>query len=282
MLLNKNLFFLILLSALFFSCSSFLYQPTSYWYSDPKSFNLEYSEFKILNSDGFNLVGWHFKTKKENPTLILFFHGNAQNITSHYQHLAWLPAKGHEFIIFDYRGYGVSEGAPYQMGLQRDAQAFLNYGYDVYKAGKYKKLIIYAQSLGGAVALRALQDFSHKDEVNLLVLDSTFLSYSEIAKSKLQLSWLTYLFSPLAYILINDETAPWLTLKSHTTPTLVIHGDADFVIPLKFGEELYQKLPLVENKTKWFWKIPGGGHIDAYYRENGKYQNDLIKFIEKI
>lgn len=279
MYLFKKTFLGLIFLILCQSCGGLLYHPTNYWYSDPKDFKLDYTEFRLKNADGFDLVGWHFKSKVQKGSLILFFHGNAQNITSHYQNFAWLPEHGHDFLIIDYRGYGISTGQPHQKGLQQDALAFLNYGHEIFKKGQYKKLVIYGQSLGGAVAFTALQSFQHKNDVNLLVLDSTFSSYSKIAKDKLQISWVTYLLSPLAYLLITDETAPWTVMKKHNTPTLVIHGTADYHVPYKFGEEFFNELPLEKNKNKWFLTIPNGEHIDVFGRDKGKYQKEFLKYL---
>ncbi len=205
----KNLLSALIL-LLFTGCSAFLYQPTRFWYSDPKTLKLDYTEETFKGRDGFQLTVWNFKSPKPSKqrSLVLFFHGNAQNVSAHYMNFAWLPGRGHDFMILDYRGYGISEGSPNQQGLHNDALDFLDYGYAQFKKGGYQRLVVYGQSMGGAVLLRALRDFPHKNAVHLAVIDSSFLSFSGIARSKLQLSFITYPFSILSPILMSDQFAP--------------------------------------------------------------------------
>lgn len=264
------------------SCTGFLYQPTPYFYSDPKEVKLNPQEIRLKGSDGFELVGWYFKSSgqkaSKNKALVLFFHGNAQNITSHYMNLAWLPERGHDYLIFDYRGYGISEGSPQPKGLYTDAIDFLEYAYKLYKNEGYKKFVVYGQSLGGAVLQRAVVDFKHKNEIDLMVIDSSFLSYSDIAFDKLKGNSITFLLSPLAYLLIQDDYAPALTVNRYDLPTLVIHGDDDHIIPYKFGQELFKKLP---SKNKIFWQVEGGHHIDIFFSAKANlWKERFVKLIE--
>ncbi len=263
------------------SCSGVFYQPTSYFYSNPKQFKIKYDDVDFKSTDGTQLHGWYLhnsQKKKASKGLILYFHGNAQNITAHYLSMAWLTKKGYDVFAFDYRGYGLSKGMPNQQGTNKDGLAALNYAYDRFKKDGHEKFIVYGQSLGGVISLRALQDFENRSEIDLLVLDSTFLSYSNLAFDKLKNAGIFMVLSPLTYLLVSDEYGSSSFAPKFMRPTLVIHGTKDFVIPYKFGEEIYNKL----NSKKWLWKVEDGKHIDVFFREEYAYQDKFVNFLDKL
>ena len=178
--------FIYTLFLTFWGCSSVFYFPTSYFYADPKKHDINYKDIDFISTDGTKLHGWLLssdKTKKKKG-LILHFHGNAHNLTCHWMNLGWLTKSGYDIFIFDYRGYGLSKGQANQQGLNKDSIAALNWAYEKQKS--YPKFIVYGQSLGGAVSMRALKDFEHRDEIDLFVLDSTFISYQSIAFDKVK------------------------------------------------------------------------------------------------
>ena len=192
-------------------CTSLFYHPDRFMYVPPEKMNVEYEEIKFESTDEVPLLGWYFPVKKKRPkSFVLFFHGNAQNITSHYLNLYWMPKAGHEFFIFDYRGYGLSgivpalygkgerQVKPNRNGVYKDSIAALKKGYQLFKKSGAEKFIIYGQSLGGAIVQRALEDFEHMNEVDLVVLDSTFNSYQKIAFDKLWGIWFLRPIAPLA------------------------------------------------------------------------------------
>ena len=276
----KKLFFLMILACCS-SCTSLFYQPDAYFYSDPKALKLDYEELQIPSFDGTKLALWSFKSEKkiDKKCLILFFHGNAQNVSSHYYNLAWIVPQGHDFMILDYRGYGVSEGKPNPKAVRGDALAFLNYGYQEFKKGSYQKLVVYGQSLGGNILLDALKEFPYQEEVSLAIFDSTFLSYQKLAQDKLKSAILTYPLNWLAYLLVSDETAAEPYASKFKRPTLIIHGEKDAIIPLKFGEEFYEKIGA---EKKWLWKVENGEHIDIFARHEGKYQMKFLEFLKEL
>lgn len=261
------------------SCGRLFYQPNSFLYSDPHQLKYEFDNIKIPSTDGVQLHAWHFKniSKQKTQGIVLFFHGNAQNISSHYFSIAWMSKHGYEVVVVDYRGYGLSTGTPDQKGVYNDALAALNYTHDYYKKNQLKKFIVYGQSLGANIGLRAVADFTAKKDISLVVLDSTFLSYKAIAFDRLQTFWMTWPFSPLAYVLVSNEYSPAEYAAITQLPTLVIHGEQDPIIPYKFGVEIYETLPA---GNKEMWRIVGGKHIDVFYSHNGVYKEKFIKYLQ--
>src|SRR5690606_22141072 len=109
--------------------------------------------FKAKN--GNQLFGWYFKNRKgvSPKATVVFFHGNAENLSSHYLSLAWLVDYPYDFFIFDYQGYGRSHGDPSPQKTVEDGIAALEL---MNERAPGRPLIVFGQSLGGAIALRTV------------------------------------------------------------------------------------------------------------------------------
>jgi hypothetical protein len=278
-----GLFSLIIL---FSSCSHVFYQPTPYFYSDPVTqFGVNVENIYFPSLDGTELHAWYMKSPKspksqKSKGLVVFFHGNAENLTSHYRALVWMLPLGYDLLIFDYRGYGRSKGDPDQAGVYMDAIAALRYARNLQLKNNIPKFIVYGQSLGGIVAMRAIFDFLDRDKINLVVMDSTFSSYQNIAFDKLTDHWYLYPFSPLAYLLVSDKMESQSYISKLDRPLLVIHGEADGIIPPKFGQKIYDLAP--SSLPKWIWRVPQAGHIESLSMKNGEYKKKLVDLIEGL
>lgn len=249
-------------------CTSIIYQPDKFLHAHPEQYKVKFEPFTISSLDGTTLSAWKLFSKTKAKNLVLFYHGNAQNLTSHWVALSWLTNHATDIIIFDYRGYGLSEGSPNPKGVSEDGLAFLNYAHEEFKKGGYQKFVIYTQSLGGAIALRSLEDFSHRKDISLLVLDSTFLSPRLVARDKTN-----FLFS---YLISNDFTAD-PKLSHITMPVVSIHSKQDSIISYKLGKELYEALP---SPNKEFWTVEAPGHGNVYYVENLKFRKELLRVLD--
>lgn len=253
------------------SCSGMYYHPSPTKFYDPKDFGLEYEIRQFQSKDGTQLHGWYLPAENSKG-LILFYHGNAENISSHFLNLAWITRFNYDVFIFDYRGYGRSGGNPHPEGIYYDSLAALEYAQ---KLNRTNRLIVYGQSLGGNIAFRAVQDSSVK--VDELILDSTFLSYQDMAFEKLTEIWPLIPFSPLAYLLFNDHYASARGIdKLQSMRSLVIHGEYDKIVPLKFGKEVFEKL---KASRKLFWSIPKGRHTDIFHRENKIWRKKFLDYL---
>ena len=249
----------------------------------PKRLGLNHEEHTFYAEDKTQLSGWlipnQSKKVKKSRGLVVLFHGNAQNISTHFANLAWVVKEGYDLFIWDYRGYGKSEGESTPDGIFQDSLAALDHVRKLSRNKSYKKLILFGQSLGGVVLMRALEEDRFNKTGDFVVLDSTFSSYQDIAFDRLKSSAVTFIFSPISYLLISDQYAPKRFLTENKRPTLVIHGDADQVVPLNFGKEIYEKL---QTKRKWLWKIPKGRHICAFCEEGPKNRDKFLKLISEI
>ncbi len=265
----KSIFLAIFLS----SCtSSIVFQPDKYLHNHPDNYKTKFDAFTILSTDKTKLSLWKLYSKEKNPKiLVAFFHGNAENLTSHFANLVWMTDYKTDLYIFDYRGYGLSEGKPDMKGAVEDGKAFLEYTYNEYKKGKYEHFIIYTQSLGGYIALKGLEDFKDEKEISLLVLDSTFRSVREVAQDKT--------FWPLSLI-ISDKYSARPSLDHLKMPVLSIHSQQDPVINYELGEKLFRDIKTAPRKQMWSLKEEGHGSV--FFVSGGTYRKAFIDYINDL
>lgn len=266
-----SIILLIIVLSLLSGCTQLIYFPDRYLHADPHAYGINFKEFYVRSYDGTRLLAWDMKSKTPNPeNLVLMFHGNAQNLSSHAFNLTWMLDKSTDVLIFDYRGYGLSEGTPYPKGVLEDGLRFLHLAYDKFKEGNYKRLIIYTQSLGGSVAMRALEEVAWRQEISLLVLDSTFRSPQDVAREKT---------NGMLWWLISSAFTAEKKLSHLTMPLLVIHAPNDPIINYKFGVELFNQAP---STKKTFWRIDDGYHGNVFFIKNGIYREQFLNHIKNL
>lgn len=272
----KTLLLLLLLSG----CSHLFYQPSDKLFLDPARLNITYEDYFFESKDKTKLHSWFFPAvKKPAKGTVILFHGNAQNLSSHYLNLVWIVREGYNLFVFDYRGYGRSQGSPNQEGLYYDGLAALEKGYQLNKANGNGRYIVFGQSLGGAVALSSVADFKRLNEVDLIVQDSTYSSYKDIAFDKLTSRWFLYPLSPLALVAVSDQYASEKVLKQIKRPVLVIAGENDEIVPPKFGKEIYKGLA---TDQKWWWLLEKGRHIEIFHNHLEVYRAKFLALLESL
>lgn len=259
-------------------CSSVFYQPDPYMYFPPEAFGFEKKDLYFESSDGTGLHAWFFAAKGSPKGTIVQFHGNAENISSHYLSLVWLVNEGYNLFSIDYRGYGESRGRPDREGIRKDALVALDQAFELHRKSQAKKFIVYGQSLGGAIVMDAFLDWPHQEQTQLIVMDSTFSSYKSVARRALKNHWLTWLFSPLGYLFVSDEHAPRHRLGELKTRLLVIHDKNDPVVTYQNGLDLFD----LANNQKEFWSTDYGLHIGIFARGHTDQRNRFLKFLSEL
>lgn len=256
-------------------CSSLLYYPRQGRFYNPKDFKLVQEEVYFPNKNNEKIHGWWFdsKTQPAKGTFV-YFHGNAENLTSHFAALSWLPDQGYNYFIFDYPGYGESEGKPSPYSNVVTGQAAIQWVHDHKDP---TPLIIYGQSMGGITALRAAFEEKGKIPMKAIIADGTFASFQRIARKKLAQHWLTWLAQPLAYVVLSDEWAPDVE-KISPIPLIVMHGEQDKVVEFEHGQRLFEEA----QEPKVFLDIPEGHHGDLFWVAGGKYRQTVLGELEKI
>ncbi|MGE3262372.1 MAG: alpha/beta hydrolase [Bacteriovoracia bacterium] len=241
-------------------CSSLFYYPDRNTYVDAAKLNPAPEDIFFTAGGGEKLHGWYFRqnTGKKTRAVILFYHGNGQNISSQFSYLHWILNSPYDFFIFDYEGYGKSTGSPSPENTVRDGAAALAW---LHAREPKLPIVVFGQSLGGIIALRNMIDLKEKYPIPLVIVDSTFSSYKRIARKKLAGLWFTWPFQWMPWLVLSDGYAPRGEIaRIAPTPLLVIHGDIDQIVPFASGEELFAEA----GEPKEFWKIDGGYHTDLF------------------
>lgn len=231
--------------------------PEGNW--KPKQLNFEDVYFD--SSDGTHLHGW-FCPCESPRAIVLIAHGNGGNVTSRADWLTYLQSRMRvSTFVFDYRGYGRSEGVPTVEGVLQDARAART---KLCKLSEIKptEMVLFGESLGGAVAVQLASELAPSG----LVLQSTFSSLRAIADVHYpKLSWL------VPEEKLNSITA----IKSYHGPLLMSHGTADRTIPYSLGKDLFQ----ASNKPKTLVTIKNRDHDNWLTNE---YLRKLDAFISKV
>jgi fermentation-respiration switch protein FrsA (DUF1100 family) len=260
-------------------CTSLFYHPDRVQYVKPENYNFTYKEITFHPKDKTELIGWFFPAKTEKPKgTIIQFHGNAQNMSAHFLSLSWVMDKGYNLFVWDYRGYGISDGKPTPEGVYQDSLAAMDEGRKLWKDNGKGKFIVYGQSLGGAIAMKALDHYKEREFVDLVVQDCTYMSYQDLAFHKLSRSIL-FPLSPLAYVLVTDKYSSKEAVKKMDRPTLVIVAEKDRVVDQKFGREIFETL---KTPHKWFWKVSDGEHITTFHDPESPLRDKFIKLLESL
>jgi uncharacterized protein len=221
---------------------AFVYFPDRALYGDPADVGLAFAELTIPTEDGERLHGWWIPAPGTARGHVLFFHGNAGNVSHRLEHARALTAAGLDLLLVDYRGYGRSTGKPGEAGLYRDARAALR----AMRTGEVDpaRIVYMGESLGAAVALW----LATEEPPAALVLQSAFTSLRDVARHH---------YGPLA-TLAGDAYPSLERIRGVRSPVLIVHGDRDEIVPVAHGRALHDAAPA----PRRLHIVPGAGHND--------------------
>ncbi|MFO0716098.1 MAG: alpha/beta hydrolase [Nitrospira sp.] len=215
-------------------------------------------------ADGTKLFGWYAENAATSAVL-LWCHGNAGNMTHRLENLRALYRLGLSVFLFDYRGYGKSQGRPSEEGLYRDALAAYDYLTNVRRV-RPERLVIFGRSLGGAVA----GELATQRPAMGLLLESCFPSIEAVARHH-------YLGLPVHWLLGAtfrlEDRLPHLSL-----PKLFVHGDRDDIIPIALGQRAYA----AAKAPKELYVVQGADHNDVPSVGGRAYFATLSAFIARV
>lgn len=210
--------------------------------------------------DGVTLHGWLFRANDRAAPLVVWFHGNGGNVTDRAPVAAELARRGVSTFVFDWRGYGKSEGTPSEGKLKNDALAAYEFAATL---AKPEDIVLYGESLGGPYAAYVAKE----RKARCVVIENSFPSLTALGNvlyRPLPLGW----FAPMAL-----RTTAWL--NDAGLPVLVLHGKRDQVIPFALGQELYDGLRV----PKQMFVCETGGHCEIPSVEGTRYYDTVIKFV---
>lgn len=247
---------------LFVFQSSYVYYPERALTADPGSIGLPFENVLLETEDGLKLSGW-FIPKEDSRGVLLFCHGNAGNMGHRLDSIRIFHQLGLEVFIFDYRGYGESEGKPTEKGTYEDAEAAWRYLVDKRNVDP-DKIVVFGRSLGGGVA----SWLASKYAPGMLILESTFTSFPDIATIR-------YPFMPVRLMSrFKYNTAEHLNKVN--CPVLIIHSRGDEIMPFIHGQRLFETAP----EPKKFLEITGT-HNEGFITSGPQYEDGLIIFIHE-
>ncbi|OGW29390.1 MAG: hypothetical protein A2X59_11150 [Nitrospirae bacterium GWC2_42_7] len=239
-----------------------LYFPMKEINETPKNIGLDFEEITLKTKDGINISAWYIPAENERGVL-LFCHGNAGNISHRLDSIRIFHDLGLSVLIFDYRGYGKSEGSPTEKGTYVDAETAWDHLVNV-KNVKPEKIIIFGRSLGSAVAAET----ALKHKAGALIIESGFTSVPALG-SRFFPYLPVRLISRYHYSTIEK-------VGKIDIPKLFVHSPADEIIPFDHGLALYKKA----KEPKEFLGITGG-HNEGFLISGERYTDGLDAFITK-
>lgn len=261
-LVTLGLCYLALLLLVWLLQGCMIHIPDRTLVASPREAGLDYETLWLKTSDGEQLHGWYLP-HKEARAVLLFFHGNAGNISHRLESLEVFHQLKLSTLIVDYRGYGDSSGRPSESGLYEDARTAYRHLVEN-KGVPPVRVIAFGRSLGAAVAAR----LAAEQPVGALWLESGFTSIPDIGAE-------LYPFLPVR-LLTRYRYDTQKALASVEAPVLVIHSPEDEIIPFSHGQSLYRAAP----EPKEFLQIRGG-HNDGFMRSKDIYQAGLEAFLDQ-
>ena len=240
----------------------FVYHPEPWVDRDWKAASgLPLEDVWFQSADGTKLFGWYVEARAD-AGVLLWCHGNAGSVIHRLESLRELYRLGLSIFIFDYRGYGRSQGKPSEDGLYQDAIGAYDYLTRVRQI-RSERIVVFGRSLGAAVAA----DLVSQKPAAGLILESPFPSIAAIAKHH-------YGGMPVHWLLGAEfnliDRLPQLSL-----PTLVIHGDRDDIIPIEFGRQVFE----AAKPPKWWYAIAGADHNNTYQVGGSVYFRRFADFV---
>jgi len=263
LLRGAALFLVLLIALVFFFQGKALFFPTRPMDGTPGDKGLSFEDVRFPAADGILLCGWFVPAAPERSSrgTILFCHGNAGNISHRIESLGIFHEMDLDVFIFDYRGYGGSEGKVTEEGTYRDAEGAWRYLTEK-RAVPPERIILFGRSLGGAIAA----SLARKTNPGGLIVESSFISVPDLAAN-------LYPWLPLRRILRFHYPAGEY-LRQVRCPVLVVHSREDEIIPYRHGTALYETAA----EPKSFLEIRGG-HNDGFFLSGDVYRKGLKDFI---
>jgi len=248
---------------LYFMQPSMIFYPSRELVASPADWHLQYEDVSFRSRDGITLHGWYIPNQAS-KRVVLFFHGNAGNMSHRGESVAIFHRLGLNVFIFDYRGYGRSQGKPSEKGLYLDAAGAWDYLTKT-RGIAGENIILFGRSIGGVVATHLASEVSPA----ALIVESAFSSARDVARSAFPI------LSRLTLIRYDFNAAS--DIKGVRCPVLILHSPDDEILPYSLGEKLYR----AANEPKEFVRLRGD-HNSGFLQSQPEYERRLDTFIRAL
>lgn len=238
-----------------------IFFPDRYPAGDWQPARIRFEDAAFETADGVKLHGWYCPVDQPKAVAI-FSHGNAGNITNRADEIElWQRHLHVSVFIYDYRGYGRSEGKPNEVGVYEDARAAYRWLHEQ-KGIPADEIVLRGESIGSAVSLQLALEVPHR----ALILESPFTSAVEMGQ--ITMPWLP------VRLLMRNRFDSIGKIGNYHGPVLVTHGTRDSIVPFQMGQRLFD----AANEPKRFYAVRGADHNDvpfvgglAYFRAIGEF-----------
>lgn len=240
-----------------------VFQPTREVGATPDDVGLTFRNVEFVGLGGRRLHGWYVPAENAHFTL-LYCHGNAGNIGHRVEAVRAFVQRGLSVFVFDYAGYGRSEGKPSEAGTYADARAA--YDHLVETEGlRPERIILFGRSMGTAVAIELATRVRHA----AVILEASFTSARELGASM-------YPWLPMRF-LVRVRYDAQSRVADVSSPKLFVHSLEDEMVPFGMGRRLYNRA----NRPKTLVRVRGG-HNDVYLQPGSEYERVLEAFLEEL
>ncbi|XZE21404.1 alpha/beta hydrolase [Pirellulaceae bacterium SH449] len=249
------------------------YRPSARSFGAQDELRLQPEIVSFASADGTMLHGWFLRSEDDPLGTVICFQGSDRNITYTTRSVYWLTQRGFNVFVFDYRGYGLSEGAPDRKGLVEDSVAAIDYVVtrsDV----RPDRIVLYGQSMGGQLALNAAS--IRKDAgIRLVIAEATYARQSYHLSDKLGQIGPLWLVKWGGWLLTSDEYSGESAIADlRSTPVLLVHGNSDTGVIPYHSERLFDAAA----GAKEIWRYEGIGHLQIFNDEPPRER--LVEFIK--
>ncbi|MCY3823616.1 MAG: alpha/beta hydrolase [Nitrospinae bacterium] len=241
-----------------------LYHPYREIEVTPRNYGVMFENVSFSTADGVRLHGWYVAPKDPDGPVLLWAHGNAGNLSHRAENIALIQKELRAGVfIFDYRGFGKSEGRPGEKGLYADGRAAFAW---LAERVPHERIFLFGRSLGAAVVVKLAVEGK---KARGLILESPFESTLAMGKKM-------FPFLPVGWIISSKFDSAAMIPKVEM-PLLILHGDKDGIVPYAQGTALYEA---AGSPHKRFFTIKGAGHNDTYYTGGAPYWAAWRDFLE--
>ncbi len=259
-LTTAALVYVIALGFMYFNQRNMMYFPATER-PDPAAYGAQdvVEIVRVSTEDGLDLEGWYIAPSEPGKPVIVNFHGNAGHYGDRLGKMAGFVRAGYGLLLAEYRGYGGNPGTVSEQGLYQDARAYLDW-----LGEKDVETVLYGESLGSGVAVQMATEHM----VGAVVLEAPYSTIADVAQS-------IYFFMPVKW-LMKDQYRSTDKIAAIKAPLLIVHGEKDSTIPIRFARKLYQAA--VQPKT--FVELENAAHNNIYEYGAERHILDFLSGID--
>lgn len=223
-------------------CSGLFFLPQAEWRQNPANQGLAYEDVVLLHENGERVHGWWLPARGTVQGTVYFLHGNAENISTHLMNVYWLPERGFNVFLLDYRGYGLSDGKPGVRRAGADVQLGLDWLRGSGRLGA-APLVVLGQSLGASLVIPVLAAEKNHGRFDCLIVEAPFAGYRRIVNDVMRRQWLLWPLRPLVLPWQPAGPDPIDHIGALRAPLLMLHSKADQVVPFSHAQRLLAAAP---------------------------------------